>query len=425
MNHSMGYDLLTGCTGLLGGYLMREALRSGRRVAVLVRPTKTHSARQRVDQLLARFGLEASPTILEGDLRRPHFGLSTSDLEWVASHCDRLVHSGAVVSFEVDHHSEPYATNVDGTRYALELCRRTGLRAFHFVSTAYVCGQGDQPFGEDDFEVGQQFSNAYERSKFLAELLIRQADFLDQRVIYRPSVIVGDSATGYTSAYHGVYVPMRFAWAQGLGTEATLAALGMQPDETFNLVPVDWVARIFWRLAEVTGPGLAVYHLTHSEPVSLGALMEAVGAAPPNPVKVEPGAQDSLRTYAPYFRQHRPFLAERTRQAAPELPCPPLDEQVLARLARFAAENHFGQLPGLGLEVAEPDGETTWVTPPGETHAFCNRATLERLVSGDLSLESALYAGRLVLEARPDQLSSATLSLQHLLGSLGHQEVGA
>ena len=47
-----GYHLLTGATGLLGSYLLRDFLLAGRRVAVLVRPAKRESARQRVENLL-------------------------------------------------------------------------------------------------------------------------------------------------------------------------------------------------------------------------------------------------------------------------------------------------------------------------------------------------------------------------------------
>ena len=37
------------------------------------------------------------------------------------------------------------------------------------------------------------------------------ADFLDRPTIYRPSIIVGDSQTGYTTTYHGFYAPLKLA----------------------------------------------------------------------------------------------------------------------------------------------------------------------------------------------------------------------
>jgi thioester reductase-like protein len=49
------YYLLTGGTGLLGSYLLRDFLLAGHRMAVLVRPTQTQSGPQRVDASLAHW----------------------------------------------------------------------------------------------------------------------------------------------------------------------------------------------------------------------------------------------------------------------------------------------------------------------------------------------------------------------------------
>ena len=69
---SDSHILLTGVTGLLGRSLLRDLAAAGRRVAVLVRGSKTAAA-DRVDELLddwrAVAGVEvACPVVLEGDL---------------------------------------------------------------------------------------------------------------------------------------------------------------------------------------------------------------------------------------------------------------------------------------------------------------------------------------------------------------------
>ena len=51
-----GYHLLTGATGLLGSYLLRDSLLAGRRMAVLVRPSKSESAVQRIETPVAAMG---------------------------------------------------------------------------------------------------------------------------------------------------------------------------------------------------------------------------------------------------------------------------------------------------------------------------------------------------------------------------------
>ncbi|MGW8257650.1 MAG: SDR family oxidoreductase, partial [Thermoguttaceae bacterium] len=47
--------------------------------------------------------------------------------------------------------------------------------------------------------------------KLEAETMVREASFLDQPTIFRPSIIVGDSVTGYTTTFHGFYVLLKLA----------------------------------------------------------------------------------------------------------------------------------------------------------------------------------------------------------------------
>ena len=49
------FTLLTGSTGLLGHYLLRDLLAKGLRVAVVARPSKTSDARSRVDSIMSRW----------------------------------------------------------------------------------------------------------------------------------------------------------------------------------------------------------------------------------------------------------------------------------------------------------------------------------------------------------------------------------
>lgn len=48
----MPHYVLTGATGLLGAYLLRDLLQAGHEVTVLVRPTRMRSAEDRVAMLL-------------------------------------------------------------------------------------------------------------------------------------------------------------------------------------------------------------------------------------------------------------------------------------------------------------------------------------------------------------------------------------
>lgn len=448
----MGYELLTGATGLLGSYLLRDALRAGKKVAVLARRSRSLTARERVQETLDRLaGPEAltAPMVLEGDLHRPLLGLDAEQLDWVQQNCTRLLHSAASLQFQGDGKSgEPYLSNLDGTRHALSLCQKTGIRELHLVSTAYVCGRREGRILENELEMGQLFSNDYERSKFVSEVLVREADWLDRWTIYRPSVIVGDSVSGYTSSYNGAYALFRTAWLfSGLTRESTLERIGLTDQDRVNIVPVDWVSTVIRHLIEQPDSAGQTYHLTSPHPPTATALYEACARAPVAPPEVPPSLlEEALSVYQPYLSHHPDFDVSNSERDAADLPCPSIDDALLDRLIDFASREGFEPpvktlletLPATGsptesllLEVNGPEGGTWSLAPsaqPGEValaedadgsrRAFCNPDTLEDLLARRLTLEGALYSGLLVLEGAPAQLDGSVKLLENLLEGL-------
>ena len=201
--------LLTGATGLLGRYVLRNLLATGNRVAVLVRPDRTGTPEDRIREVL-EFARTTTgtrlpePTVLAGDLRERGFGLSGADRAWLSWNCGSVLHSAASLSFRRTADGEPHATNTTATRRLLELCMNWGIHDFHHVSTAFVCGDRDGPILESDACDNRDFHNDYEQSKFAAEYLFHESPGI-RATVYRPSVIVGDSRTGHTTSYHGIY----------------------------------------------------------------------------------------------------------------------------------------------------------------------------------------------------------------------------
>jgi thioester reductase-like protein len=366
----MKYYLLTGGTGLLGSYLLRDCLGAGLRVAVLARGGKGESARQRVENLLARWEQEeqvllSRPVVLEGDLTRPGLGLASGSRRWIGENCRGVIHNAARLTFfGASRQGEPWQTNVLGTRSVLDLCEAFGLREFHYVSTAYVCGRREGRILESELNVGQALGNDYERSKLEAEEMVRAATFLDSLTVYRPSVIVGDSRTGYASTFYGYYAMVKLAHTLAgevvLGStrsQQVAAALGLTGGECKNFVPVDWVSAV---MAFVVGhPGLhgKTYHLTSSRPTPVAmwsrAIQEAVERYSPT---ADPACQrcrdgrwfeESFRElskiYQSYWRDDPEFDNTNTREAASQLACPDMNYEVLLRMAAFAIRSDFGK----------------------------------------------------------------------------------
>ncbi len=366
-----GYHLLTGATGLLGSYLLRDCLLAGRRMAVLVRPSKSESARQRVETLLRHWELSLEialprPVVLEGDLSEVDLGLDNRTLNWIERHCTSVFHNAASLVFRGDDQDgEPYLSNVEGTRRMLELCRCTGIRQFHHVSTAYVCGLREGRVLESDVDIGQTPGNVYEKTKLQAEKLVRSADFLDRPTIYRPSIIVGDSQTGYTTTYHGFYAPLKLAhtMASKVARGATagdllVAALGIKAGDRKNFVPVDWVSAVMCHVHGRPEFHGTTYHVTSPCPplvLEMASVMQEVVedlspmADPESSWNLDgewfaKTFRDQLGIYGAYWRDDPKFDMANTLRAAPHLPCPKLDHEMMWQLARFAIDANFGRV---------------------------------------------------------------------------------
>lgn len=365
----MAYHLLTGPTGLLGSYLLRDGLLAGRCLAVLVRRGRSESARSRVESMLAR--LEGGghsplprPVVIEGDLSQPGLGVEASDVRWLTRHCTAVIHNAANLTFEGSPHGEPWLSNVHGTRELLGLCRLAGIRQFHHISTAYVCGQRQGRIRETELAEGQSFNNDYEQSKAEAETMLRSAAHLDSLTIYRPSIIVGDSVTGFTSAYHGIYLVLRLADTLArrvsLGStagELLVRALGMQGHECKNLVPVDWVSAAITALVGTRSRHGSTYHLVTRHPLPLCRIAQVFQTAverysllaEESDVERLDGHwfasnfRQQMTLYQAYFRHDPAFDDTHTAAALPELPCPVLEDATLLRMAAFAIQANFGK----------------------------------------------------------------------------------
>jgi nucleoside-diphosphate-sugar epimerase len=363
--------LLTGATGLLGRYLLRDLLAAGNPVAVLIRDSPAEPASERLAQLLS-FGEESlgrklpRPTLLRGDLRKASLGLETTERRWLARRARAVIHSAAYVAYHPTPDGEPWETNVNGTRRLLELCRSLGLAEVHHLSTAFVCGDRQGVVGEDELDCGGGSGNAYEQSKFAAEQLVRRFDGI-RATVYRPSVIVGDSRTGYTSTYHHFYrfleLGVRLSTrSDGPGRETRprrqplSLRLPLSGEETQNFVPVDWVSRALVELLQRPQWHGRTFHLVARRPVSLREItsmiedllqVEGIQWAGPqglsDPTTVEQMVLEQFQDYWSYLRNALVFDCENTCRALPDLPPPSFDRNLMARLLHFAQEDGWGR----------------------------------------------------------------------------------
>ena len=333
-----------------------------------MRCTRRESAAQRIETVLARWEQELNrpllrPVVLEGDIAEPDLALDPRDSEWVAANCHAVIHSAASLTFVADDpEGEPWRSNIQGTRNVLDLCRRAGIRHCHYVSTAYVCGRRRGRILESELDVGQELGNDYEISKLTAEKEVCGSGIFDRVTVYRPSIIVGDSRTGFTTSFHGFYTPLRLIHSllqtvpwQTVAEGDWLGGLHLAGGEHKNLVPVEWVSAAMTELIRHDRHHGRTYHLTNPRPATVSMMQQAIGAAlaqrvldapPPRTSTAAddlvPAFRQQMQVYKSYWSDDPQFDSSQTQAALPDLPCPLVDLQVMQRLICFAIDTNFG-----------------------------------------------------------------------------------
>lgn len=358
--------LLTGATGLVGSFLMRDLLARREPVAILVRDG-VHS-RPWVHRFLewcesVRGESIGRPVILEGDVNSLQLGLTNAQCLWVASHCRRVIHSAAALNFvNARRDQDPWKTNLQGTRNLLELCKLAGIKDFHYVSTAYVCGKRQGPVLEQELAAGQQFRNDYEESKYQAETLVRQCDAIDVATIYRPVVVTGDSQTGFSPSFHGIHAYLKLLdtllkWipADRAGRKYAPLRIPLHGSERRNLVTVDWVSQVICELSDMPAARGQTFHLAPQSPCTTRQLFEqafrlfqcsGLQFTGPNDSELPARTNASLSKFERAFLGHTSLYRDyeqtdpqfddaNLRRLTGHIACPAIDSALLERYLRF------------------------------------------------------------------------------------------
>ena len=323
--------LVTGAGGLIGGEVAARLAARGHRVSALV---------HRNPQVRANDGNEpALHAVFHGDVAQPGFGLNAASA--IAADHDLLIHCAATTRFDLK--DEDYrATNVGGAANAVELARSGGMALLH-ISTAYVCGRLDGPIAEDDPLPTTGFANGYEASKAQGELLVAASGLT--YVIARPSVVVGDSASGMIRTFDTIYAAFK------LLAEGRVRHMAASAGATIDFVPIDHVAAGIVALAEnMAQADGGRYHLVSAQAMPVTLFAAAIGAYPQfhAPTLVAPKDFDVTALpplerrlyarvaglYSSYFQRDPRFDDARFR-ALTGLSCPPTGAAYLKRLIDY------------------------------------------------------------------------------------------
>ncbi|MGB9664030.1 MAG: SDR family oxidoreductase [Ignavibacteria bacterium] len=261
---------LTGFPGFIASRLIPKLLqnRTGGKAFLLVQSKFRETAKIQVKKLESEFNfLKYRLTIVEGDLTLSELGIDKSKID--LNSISEIFNLAAVYDLRVSKNLA-YEVNVRGTENIVSFAAQLPeLKKFHHISTCYVAGWFNGDFTEDDFDKGQTFKNYYEETKFLSEKIIRENKDKIPFVIYRPSIVIGDSKTGETNKFDGPY-PVIFL-INRLPKYFVMTQIGSGANPV-NLISVDYVVDAISALSQLDQV-YQTYHLCDPEPLTQNQLI--------------------------------------------------------------------------------------------------------------------------------------------------------
>jgi nucleoside-diphosphate-sugar epimerase len=357
---------MTGARGFLGRNLLQAAAQKFPQAAFVLLGRSEKAA----EDLRGRFRWLGRDRlrIVQGDIVQPGLGLAPSASSILAS-VNEVWHLAASTSFDEREQAAIYQGNVVGTQNVLAAARGLPkLDRFVYVSTAYVAGTNPGPIAEDEMPARNGFRNSYEATKWEAEQTVRQSKL--PFVIFRPSIIMGDSRTFDPQCERrmiyryllGIYysvlreckrrrIDFARGWRSGNKLALDMRLLGCAR-ATKNFVCIDDVVSSM--LCILDAPHVTrSYHLTSARPIEGMALWRCiaralringvryVGETIENPTPLERNVMSYTAPFLPYTVHPDPvWLLTNTDTALGwQHPRTPMNETMLTSLLeRFMAE---------------------------------------------------------------------------------------
>jgi thioester reductase-like protein/short-subunit dehydrogenase involved in D-alanine esterification of teichoic acids len=359
---------VTGATGFIGRHLAERLLEREGDIHVLVR----EGSRERLDELIERWGAGDRIKPVVGDLREPLLGVSEEDRKALAG-VEHFFHLAAIYDMTADETTNAML-NVGGTQNAVQLANELGAGVFHHISSVAVAGRFKGHFTEDMFDEGQELHTPYHRTKFEAEKLVREKVQGAWRV-YRPAIVVGDSRTGEMDKIDGPYYFFKVLQKLRNALPQWAPLVSIEWGWT-NLVPVDYVAAAIDHIAHEEGYDGQAFHIVDPKGIRAGEAMNTfarAGHAPHAVMRVDKKLTDMLPKGVLHYAMQIPALKGVRKSVLADLGIPDEVLQDLSFTAKFDARDTQRVLAGTGIEL-----------PPLDSYAYKLWDYWERNLDPDL-----------------------------------------
>lgn len=265
---------VTGFPGFIAERLVARLAKPEVQFFLLVQPQFVEKAVAEVKDISER---TATPlenfALIEGDITKNDLGISDEDIAIIREETTDVFHLAAIYDLAVEKELA-YRVNLEGTKNVNEFVRSLPhLQRYNYVSTCYVAGKRPGRILETELEHEAGFRNYYEETKYLAELEVEKLKGELPVTIFRPSVVVGDSQTGETVKYDGIYYLIHYLRK----APDLLRFVNVGNKEVkLNLVPVDIVVEAMATLSTDENAIGKTIALADPNPLTTAELFNAI-----------------------------------------------------------------------------------------------------------------------------------------------------
>lgn len=267
---------LTGITGFIGSHLALKLVQLGHNITAIVRNSNLKEVARElsgtfrfIDSSLADDDIArifSNIEFISGDIVQDNLGFQNKErIARLSKSIEIIIHSAGMASF-MENENHLYNVNYNGTRNVLDFasqCNLNGnLKIVLYLSTIFIVGNSKKTFSESDLNVGQQFNNFYEQSKFEAEVLVHQYRKQGLNIaVIRPSLVAGDSTTGRTSSFKSFYHLLQCL------ANRLFDVLPADPSSMLNIININKLVDILANILHIENE--KTYHLINNNNISI------------------------------------------------------------------------------------------------------------------------------------------------------------
>ena len=215
---------------------------------------------------------------IRGDISEPDFGINQEKISELEKCVDVVINCAANVS-HYGNYKDFYKTNVTGTKYIIDFCKKYNKKLYHISTTgisgtdldlSYLKNKNDKRttvnFDESSLYIGQILDNVYTRSKFEAENCVLDAinSGVDAYILRMGNLMPRYSDGSFQENLNDNAFLSKFA---------SFVKTGIMPKymlkHILNFTPIDYASNAIYKLVLNPSKTNRIFHIYNNKNISV------------------------------------------------------------------------------------------------------------------------------------------------------------